>query len=674
MADPTVTLDAKPSNAPGLELQSRLLDTLATNENIPSGILHRCAAYSSRIRDFTGAIDSPVCSQAEWADIYHELAFGQRHGTSLLAVDLVNMRGADYVARGLTPIFVADFDYEIVRPRFWVAIQRYLSAQLPADAFPVDAHPIDQMIESRRAFFATTIVKTSYGILTTLPRIHRGLEVSFVLPRNGFFSNHAIQLTGVEVDFGRGLGYQPLELDVPVTVQYAEPGVKTIHLRCSTAFGVKHAHFGLEVALATAPPADVYWNLTAYEPYQGTTALGHAWVYYGSVNGVKKTVLTEPVIVAEGFPGNYPLDYLWERLNQQGLATTMLAEGRDLIILGFADGTLPIQANAFVTVSCIQQAIKERSGNKLLQVGGASMGGLITRYALTFMEKNNLPHQTSQYFTIDSPHGGATIPPSIQAFVQYISVYQASAAPFASMLLSAAAQQMLMLWIPAYSTWGSGLSIGQSPLRGLFLNDLRAQGWMPRNLVSAAVSDGVGTGAQNGDTPGAEAVGFTATACIWDNSYVFPLGGNQVTFAKMECNKVDSYVWTFWASNGPAYDSAPGGLTDAFAQLYATLPNSKSLYFSNACFIPTVSACAVGAGFFQPISQNTPSDFNQIKFSTTGNLNHIDLSPELAVFLAGFIRGGGESLESPAPAERPRSLGQIRKGTKSTSKVEEPVS
>ena len=429
MADPTVTLEAKPSDTPALELQRRLLAALATRENVPSGILHRCAAYSSRIRDFTGAADAPPCSQAEWEDLYHELAFSHQHGSAPLAVDEVKKRGADYVARGLTPIFVADFNIEIVRPRFWVAIQRYLAAQLPVDAFPLDAQTVDQMVESRRAFFATAVVRTDFGLLTTLPRIHRGLDVSFILPRNGFFSNHAVELaTGVEIDFGRGAGYQPIQMDVPVDIKYAEPGIKTIRLRCSTASGVQHAHFGLEVALTTAPPADATWSLTAYKPYQGINALGHAWIYYGSVNGVKKTVLTEPVIVAEGFPGNYPLDYLWERLNQQGLATTMLAEGRDLIILGFADGTLPIQANSFVTISCIQRAINERSGNAPLQVGGASMGGLITRYALAYMEKNGLPHQTARYFTIDSPHGGATIPASIQAFVQYISVYQTSAA------------------------------------------------------------------------------------------------------------------------------------------------------------------------------------------------------------------------------------------------------
>jgi hypothetical protein len=643
MADPTVILDARPSNAPGLELQHHLLAELATPENIPSGILHRCAPHISRIRDFSGSASSPLSTQAEWEDLYHELAFSRMYGVELLRVSEVKARGASYVARGLTPIFVADFNYEIVRPRFWTAAQRYVSAQLQVEQFPLDSHPIGQILESRRAFFATAVVKTDYGLLTTLPRVHRGLDVSFVVPRDGFFSNHAVELGGIEVDFGRGTGFQQVQLGAPVKVPYSEPGLKTIQLRCSTSVGVAYARFGLEVALPVAPPADAYWDLTAYEAYQGTKATGHAWVYYGSVNGVKKSSITAPVIVAEGFPGNYPLDYLWDRLNQQGLASSMLAEGRDLIILGFTDGTLAIQANAFVTVSCIQRAIKERLGTTPLQVGGASMGGLVTRYALTFMEKNNLPHQTSRYFTIDSPHGGATISPSVQAFVQYISVYQASAAPFAAMLASPAAQQMLMLWIPPYKNWNSsGMPIGQSPMREQFLSDLRTQGWMPRNVLSAAVADGVGTGVQNGDTPGAEAVGFTATACIWDQSYVFPLGGSQVTFAKMECNKVDALVWTFWSNNGPGYDSAPGGLTDGFAQLYATLPNSKWINYSNACFIPTVSACATNNGFFQPISQNTPSDFNYFKFSTKGNLSHIELSAELAVFIAGFIRGDSE--------------------------------
>jgi len=635
--DPTSGMEAKPSTSPALELQRRLLAALASNENVPSGILHRCAAFSSRIREFTGAADSPVCSQGEWDHIYHELVFSRHHGRDLDSLDAVSARAAKYVARGLTPILVADFNFEIVRPRFWVAVQRHLTAQLAPEAFPLAEFPVDEIVESRRAFFATTHVETNYGLLTTLPRVHRGLAVSFILPRDGYFSNYSSELAGVEVDFGRGDGYQAMQWDEPLTIEYAEPGIKIIHLRSSTASGVQYAHFTLELVIDTTPPVDASWKLKAYQPYQGNTALGHAWVFYGSINGVKKTTLTEPVIIAEGFPGNYKLPDLWERLNQQGLATTMLAEGRDLVILGFEDGTLPIQANAYVTVSCIQQAIAQRVGNQPLQVGGASMGGLVTRYALTFMEKNDLPHQTVRFFTIDSPHGGATIAPAAQAFVQYAEKYQHT--PFAGQLASPAAQQMLLLWIPPYDSWKSGMGLGASPLRGQFISDLQSIGWMPRQPVSAAIADGVGTGAQNGSTPGAMATSFTATACIWDETHVFPLGGNQVTFARMEISKVDSNIWTFYSTNGNGLDSIPGGLTPVFRLLYNEFPNSKSIWFSDACFIPTVSACAVAYGYFQAIPPSGPSDFNRYKYSSTANLYHVDLSPELANYVADFIRG-----------------------------------
>lgn len=640
MADDIAGLAGKTSTTAGLDLQRQLLAALATDKNIPSGILHRCAAYSSRIRDFTGNVDSPACTQGEWDNLYHEVVFGRHHGRDLMPLDAVAARAAAHLARGLTPILVADFDFEIVRPRFWTAIQRHLASGQSADAFPLADQQIDQVLESRHALFATTHVRTEYGLLATMPRVHRGLAVNFILPRDGYLSNRDDPLTGVEVDFGLGAGYQAVAYNDPIAVQYTEPGPKIIRLRGTNTLGVQHAKFGIEIALATAPPVDATWTLTGYQPYQGNTAQGHAWVYYGSVNGTKKTSLTDPVIVAEGFPGNYSLDYLWDRLNQQNLANNMLAEGKDLIILGFADGTLPIQANAFVAVTCINRAISERTGSKLLLVGGASMGGLVTRYALTFMEKNNLPHQTARYFTIDSPHGGANISPSVQAFIQYISVYQASAAPFAAQLASPAAQQMLLMWIPPYSAWNSsGMTLGQSPLRSQFIADLQSIGWMPRQPVSAAIADGVGSGAQNGDTPGALAVDWGVTACIWDNSFVYPLGGNTVTFAKMEVSKVDALVWTFWANNGPGYDSIPGGLTDTFGALYDTLPSSKNVYFRKACFIPTVSACALSAGYYQPITPGVPSDFNRYKFSSSGNLDHIELSPELAAYVADFIRG-----------------------------------
>ena len=633
-------LESQPSKADYLELQDYLLDSFAIDENIPSGILHRCTVFSTQIRDFDGKVDGPTCSQNLWEELYNELDISHHHGSKMIPLKTVKNQASEYVEKGLTPIFISDFEFEIVRPRFWKAIDEHLDSKLSADSFPMSKYSHDQIIESRRTFFATTFVKTEYEILSALPRVHRGLKVSFVVPKKGIFTNYSSQFDKLEVDFGNGDGFQSLKLEEIQEISYSTEGIKTINIRCITSSGINEASLSLEIVEPSAPKPDKTWKLAGYEPYDGKTATGHAWVYYGSVNGLKNTGLIKPIIIAEGFPGNYSLDYLWDRLNQQSLATNMLNKGYDLIILGFSDGTLPIQANAYVTITCIQRAAAERlvPANPL-QVGGASMGGLVTRYALTYMEHNNIPHNTSQFFTIDSPHGGATIAPSAQAFVQYTASYSAAAQEGADKLSCAAAQQMLLVWISPYKTWGSGRSFGISPMRTQFINDLRNIGWMPKKLVSAAVSDGVGTGAQNGSTPGALTASFESTACIWDQSHVYPLGGTKVTFAYMEISKVDSLVWTFWVTNGPGYDTMPGGQTDVFKELAKSFPGSPKAVYPNACFIPTVSACAVNIDAFTPFSPGVTSDFDHFKYSNS-NLSHIELSAELATYLVDFITKG----------------------------------
>lgn len=640
MSDVELFLESRPASGPGAALQKLLIERIAVDENVPSGILHRCSVSSGRIRQYGGGSDSPTCSHVEFEELYGEIAFSYHHGAELLPVSAVADRAKSYTDRGLTPVFLADFNIETVRPRFWAAAQKHLSAKLSADSFPLAKYSVDQILESRHVVFASAFVKTEYEIFYALPRVHRGLTVSFVFPREGYFSNNAKQLVAIQADFGDGSGARDVPFDKAVVIDYLEPGEKVVRLRCSTPRGIYEVAFKLDVAPPTAPVPDAEWStLHGYKPFEGTTAVGHAWIYFGLDHGVQRTALAKPIIVSEGFPGNYTLDYLWDRLNQQDMAVSLLRAGFDLIILGYQDGTLPIQANAFVAVTCIQRAIAERIGSDPLIVGGASMGGLITRYALTFMENQKIPHQTSKFFTIDTPHGGASIAPSAQAFVQYTASYSAAADAGAKLLRSAAAQQMLLLWVPAYTTWGSGISIGQSPLRQRFLNDLRSIGWMPKQLASAAVSDGVGTGAQNGDTPAALTASFESTACIWANCYVFPLGGEKQTFAWMEISKIDSLVWTFSTVNGLGYDTMPGGQSPTFSEVAKSMPGSPAAVFPNSCFIPTPSACAVNVGAFSPISPGTSSDFGTYKY-VASNLMHIDISPELATFLTGFLSTG----------------------------------
>ncbi|MAB30628.1 MAG: hypothetical protein CMP78_03460, partial [Formosa sp.] len=52
---------------------------------------------------------------------------------------------------------------------------------------------------------------------------------------------------------------------------------------------------------------------------------------------------------------------------------------------------------------------------------GASMGGLVARYALNYMEANNIDHETRLYISFDAPHAGANVPIGFQHMFNYLA-------------------------------------------------------------------------------------------------------------------------------------------------------------------------------------------------------------------------------------------------------------
>ena len=92
----------------------------------------------------------------------------------------------------------------------------------------------------------------------------------------------------------------------------------------------------------------------------------------------------------------------------------------------------------------IQKVNEKKVGTEENIIVGASMGGLITRYALAYMEKNNLPHCTRLYVSFDSPHLGANVPVGVQFATMLSKDYSQTGFEGVEKLKSSAAQQMLL--------------------------------------------------------------------------------------------------------------------------------------------------------------------------------------------------------------------------------------
>ncbi|MDO5666156.1 MAG: hypothetical protein Q4G63_13005 [Bacteroidia bacterium] len=116
----------------------------------------------------------------------------------------------------------------------------------------------------------------------------------------------------------------------------------------------------------------------------------------------------------------------------------------------FVDGGADyIERNALTVATLIKklnQEIKDNGSNEKLVVVGPSMGGQITRYALAWMEKNNIDHNTRLWVSFDSPHLGANIPIGMQSalYLMKEAGVPAGADKYNFMLKSPAAQQMLI--------------------------------------------------------------------------------------------------------------------------------------------------------------------------------------------------------------------------------------
>lgn len=217
-------------------------------------------------------------------------------------------------------------------------------------------------------------------------------------------------------------------------------------------------------------------------------------------------------------------------------------------------------------------------------VGGFSMGGIVTRYALARMEQQRVDHRVGVYFSWDSPHRGAVIPIGLQAFSRFIPL----ANDFARQMDSPAARQMI--WRHYDPKTGE---VGVAPEREEFLAELQNMGGWPRIPRLLSVANGSGHG---------QGLGLPAGGLALELGRIYPgttfdiqaQGGNVIVAElKRRFLKAEKTIAT---SGLPELDSAPGGtlhsykiLADALRKVDATV----ELRHENVCFVPSASAVSV---------------------------------------------------------------------------------
>lgn len=188
------------------------------------------------------------------------------------------------------------------------------------------------------------------------------------------------------------------------------------------SISIQNEDVNIEKATCIAPDYDYNyrWNI---ETLNGIDIFDELGIWYGCVSQNSQQI-RKPVLIIEGFdPQNTrwlrcedmndnavsTANHLYHTANQKNLADSLRLHGYDIIILNFKDGTGDLVENALVAVDAIEWINANKVTDNELVIIGPSMGGVIARFALAYMEENNLEHQTKLYLSFDAPHQGANV-------------------------------------------------------------------------------------------------------------------------------------------------------------------------------------------------------------------------------------------------------------------------
>ncbi len=593
---------------PRLAAQVKALVGQAGAANVPSGLL----AWWGRAVLPDGQPGASSLSQPQFEGLYgvlQQAALAPGAVPSLLALKAptVAMR-----PDGEVPVALVNLAYCTWHGKFSARLEQ-AAAQGSCLAEPLP--PLGDVIDTRRVFMAAPLLHDQWG--QAVPAF-RGGTVSYA-----FDARFMVQAAPAEFEFdaGDGRGYRTVQLGGTACASYGTAALA----ECSVRLVVNGQPFtaAFSLPLSTQPAAPAPSDTWALQAANGST--GSAYVYLGAGH----EQLTHPLIMAEGFPGGYASDYLYDILNQHGTAAALRAAGYDLVILGFGNGMARIEANAEVAQACIEQAMR-RTPNALV-VGGVSMGGLVTRLALAAMESRGQPHQTRTFLTIDTPHAGSHTSLAVQWFAQYFKSASPTAALLAALLDSPANQQFVTRCLV-------GGQVIESPLRTALLKTLSDLGNYPQQPRRLAVACGAGDGCAV-LAPGTVMLNWQGSAFAHAELHALAAGGDQALLASGYSLLGDGSTATpLLGADSQPWEGAPGG-QNQYNLIAAAIARSLALGevavpAPQVCTVPTVSALDLRTAPFDPVppAGSGASPFHDYTCCETNQM-HLQFTPAVSRWL-----------------------------------------
>ena len=595
---------------------------------VPSGILLDRVIPLAHPERFNGGELAPAATPAALREILHELRRASDAAPSGPTPDELRARGRTLADGGVIPIAVVD-----------------------ARAERLLAPPSSAATETIRIFAAAPLVSES----------RRGASIAFAVEQNLWTAMGRPLPSRLELDLDDGLGLRAVRFGEAVNPEWMSIGRRTLALRATWDDGdVRLARFVFDVVRMVTPAPNDTLFVTASVPYGGSVGSGRAYLYLAEGH----VSVENPIVVIEGFDLDDSMSWerLYELLNQENLIEDARAEGFDAVVLDFDSATEPIQRNAFVVAELLQQVGAMIGPSQDIFLVGASMGGLCSRYALTWLESQSIDARVRTFLSFDTPHGGANVPLGIQYWLDFFSEQSSDAAYLLSRLDTPAARQMLV----AHHTSPPGSTGAPDPLRASFLADLSSLGDWPESPRRIAVANGSGIQQGQGFAPAAQIIAYQYRSFLVDidgDVWAVPNQNPATIFhGRIDFIFLPADEQFVTVSGTPPWDNAPGGTRDSMFQMDTTAaPYGDIVALHPAhCFVPTVSALALPTSDLFFNVAGTPDVVSLTPFSAirwaSGNEEHVFIAPDTKAWIMSEIEAAPTGAPSSWEVQPPLLL------------------
>ncbi len=590
----------------------------------------------------------------------------------LRSVDNLKEQEKQSYFSNIIPLAILNADYEVLNP------EALTNGTITTDSDRMLYRTNNNAIYDAHSLFMSAPLRTS----------HKGLKTVFNLPSGNIFNTSSKTISTIEIDFDDTQGFITIQPNQNMTIQFGDKGIKEIQTRVTFSDGTQsNAKSKINITYSNEDLNTLYNR--AVSQFTSTNVPAPNLSIYGQANNYKgigeydiflsaDNILDKPIFLVDGFDfgDTRNTQSIYELLNFDDDGTTsnlgdlVREEGFDIVILNFPiytraednvviDGGVDfIERNAMLLVELIQMINDQKVGTAENVIIGPSMGGLISRYALNYMENQSLDHETRLWISFDSPHHGANVPIGFQHLFNYMAYglnlgglggdqsIEALRPVVDGMLKSPAARQMLTDQFEPHLANNSNVAFNNNlklpmahPFKNIFYNSMNAltSSGYPENLRKVSIINGSGNGnpypGKNNAPilPGREILNttFNVISGITDATFKVRFTPNASATNQVSYLFIDSIFLCFCdltaSANSQAFsytngiDAGMGGLFDvgALTGAFGTddplitsfLGALQTDYFN---FIPTVSAMGL------QLSNNEPNWFHVPANLTTG--------------------------------------------------------